>query len=111
MSETNSSTGLAPNIAALLCYFFSPVASIIFILIEKNDKFVRFHAFQSLFLFIALILLCIVLSFIPIIGWILLMVLPLAWLILWIVMLVKAYQGQTFKLPVIGEMSAKQAGL
>ena len=111
MSETKTSTGLAPNIAGLLCYVLGWITGLIFILIEKEDKFVRFHAFQSLFFSLGLFVICIVLTFIPILGWILMLVLQLVYLVVWILMMIKAYQGKTTKLPIVGEMAAQQAGL
>lgn len=111
MSETKSSTGLDQNVAGLLCYVLGLITALIFILIEKDNKFVKFHAFQSLFFNLAIWVSCIVLMFIPILGWILLLVLQLVFVIVWILMMVKAYQGKTTKLPIVGEMAAQQAGL
>ncbi len=111
MSETKTSTGLDQNIAGLLCYVLWFITGLIFILIEKENKFVRFHAFQSFFFSLGIWVLCIVLAFIPILGWILLMLLQLVLLVVWILMMVKAFQGQTTKLPIVGELAAKQAGL
>ena len=103
-----SSTGLDENIAALISILFAPISSIVFFLIEKDSKFVRFHALQSGILAVGLFLLNIILGFIPIIGWLLLMILPLATLILYVYMLVKAYQGEWFELPVIGQIAMDQ---
>jgi len=68
---------------------------------------VRFHAMQSIMTFGGLTVLFMVLGFIPIIGWMLIPVLVIAQLILWILLMVKAYQGQTFKLPMIGDLAEK----
>ena len=67
----------------------------------------RFHAMQSIMTFGGLTVLFMVLGFIPIIGWMLIPVLVIAQLILWILLMVKAYQGQTFKLPMIGDLAEK----
>lgn len=105
---TQTSTGLDQNIAGLLTYLAGFITGIIFIILEKENRFVRFHALQSIFISVALFALNIVLSFIPILGWILsLLISPLA-VVLWIVLMVKAYQGKWFKLPVIGNMAEKQ---
>lgn len=120
-----SSGGLQPNIAALLCY--SPVGiicDIIWLVADpyKNDKFIRFHSFQSLFFAGACFVLGIGLSiFSAILGMIAgplaLIMFPVdmvIWLGLFVVaimMMVKAYGNQTTKLPIIGEMAAKQAGM
>jgi len=94
-----SSTGLEENVAALLSYVVGWITGLIFFLIEKYSKFVKFHAMQSIITFGA----CAILSFIPFLNWI---VWILA-LILWIVLMVKAYQGQKFKLPGIGDLAEK----
>ena len=126
-SQTSkSSTGLDENIAALLAYVFGWVSGLVFFLIEKESKLVRFHAMQS-------ILFCVVIAVVSIVLWVLFVVLllmgnmlpdimgtlisllgSLIWLafsvillIAWILCLVRAYQGQFFKLPVVGNMAEK----
>lgn len=103
-----SSTGLDENVAALISIVFAPITSLIFFLIEKDSKFVKFHALQSGILAIALLLLNIILGVIPVIGWIILLILPIATLALYIYMLIKAYQGEWFELPVIGKLAMDQ---
>ena len=61
-----TSTGMQANVAALLSYGFGWITGLVFYLIEKENKFVRFHAFQSIVVFGALTVLSIVLAFIPI---------------------------------------------
>jgi len=108
--------GLADNVAGLLAYI-TIIPAIIFLVIEpfNKNRFVRFHAFQNLFIaatwFVVLIALTI-LSFIPMVGLLLIPVHFLVWigfLIVIILCMVRAYQGQKFKLPVIGDMAEKQA--
>ena len=98
------------NLAAALSYLW--ITAIIFLLIEpyKNNKFVRFHSFQSLFLGLASFAISTVLT-ITVVGILLLPVVSLAHLILAIWAAVKAYQNQELKLPVIGNIAAKQAGI
>jgi len=105
--EIKTSTGMNQNVAGLLCYLAGWITGLIFFLIEKENKFVRFHAMQSLITFGGLTVLYIVLGFIPIIGWMLVPVLGLVQLVLWILLMVKAYQGVLFKLPVIGDLAEK----
>ncbi|OGW82387.1 MAG: hypothetical protein A3C47_02375 [Omnitrophica bacterium RIFCSPHIGHO2_02_FULL_51_18] len=100
-----SSTGMEPNVAALLSYLVGFITGIIFYVIEKENKFVKFHAMQSILVFGFLFALGVVLAFIPVVGWPLLPVVYLVQLVLWIVLMVKAYQGEYFKLPVIGDMA------
>lgn len=117
--------GMTDNLAGLLCYVLGFITGVLFLVLEpyNRNKFIRFHAFQSLFFNLAWIALWIVLS---IIGGILMAALPfsmwwlwsivnlviwLGFLASWIFLMVKAYQGQRFKLPVIGDLAEKQAGV
>lgn len=117
-----SAAPLADNIAGMLAYF-TIIPAIVFLVVEpyNRNRFVRFHSFQSLFacvalvvIDIALVILSSILHYIPVIGWIISAVLwPLYGLCilgLWLLLVIKAYQGQMFKLPVIGDMAEKQAG-
>lgn len=104
--------GLQPNLAGLLVYvpfFIGLICAIIFIIIEKKNKFVRFHALQSILLTVALIVIFAVLAFIPVIGWILSPLLGLATIVLVVILMLKAYQGAMFKLPVIGDIAEKNS--
>jgi uncharacterized membrane protein len=87
--------------------------AIVFLLVEPYNRrvFVRFHAFQCLFFAGALVTTSIVLSFIPILGWIASFFISLAAFVTWIVLLIKAYGGEKFKLPVIGDLAEKQANI
>jgi len=109
-APASTSGGMNDNLAGALCYI--AIIAIIFLLIEPYNKikFVRFHAFQSLFLCVATIAAWFVLAIIPIIGWILLPFVGLGAFILAVVLFIKAYQGQMFKVPVIGDWAEKQAG-
>ncbi len=104
-----TSSGLQPNVAALLSYLAGFITGIIFFLIEKENKFVRFHAMQSILTFGGLFILQMILAFIPVIGWILIPLISIASLILWIILMIKAYQGEEFKLPIIADIAEKQA--
>ncbi len=108
-----SSTGLDENIAALLTYIGGFVTGIIFIAIEKKSKFVLFNAWQSLILFGGLTILWIVFQplvmAIPIFLTFLFSLFWLAVFILFIILAVKAYQGEEYLLPVIGQIAKRQA--
>jgi uncharacterized membrane protein len=99
-------TGLEPNVAGLLCYVAGWVSGLVFLLLEKKDKFVRFHAIQSIIVFGAINLAYFIFFRIPyiwFIGWIF-------WalgVVLWIVLMVKAYQGEKYKLPISGNLAEK----
>lgn len=96
------------NLMAALTYLLGFITGIAFLMIEKDNSYVRFHAMQSTITFGGIFLLGIVLGFIPIIGLILGGLIGPVSLILWIVLMYKAYSGERFKLPYIGEMAEKQ---
>lgn len=108
-AKAKTSTGLEPNVAGLLCYVLGWVTGLVFFILEKENKFVRFHAMQSIVTFGALTVVNFVLMFIPIIGWIIGWIIWMFALILWIVLMIKAYQGKKYKLPWAGEIAEKQA--
>ena len=101
------SSGLQPNVAGALAYVLGFVSGIIIYLISK-DKFARFHALQSIMSSLAVYILTYVISFLPG-SYMLQSFVSLASLILFVFLLVKAYQGQKYKLPVIGDIAEKNA--
>jgi uncharacterized membrane protein len=116
--EVKKGSGLEPNVAALLAYLLGLIGGIVFILIEKDNKFVRFAAMQSIVLSITMFIIWFGLMFlIPAlavatggIGAILALLIPLVclgFLIIWIMLMVKAYQNQEWELPVIGKIARK----
>ena len=117
-----ASSGMADNSAGMVAYI-TFVPAIIFLVMEpyNKNKFVRFHAFQSLFfniaffvIWMAVFIVGMVLNFIPILGTILHILLLIGvWLgglIVWVMLLIKANKGEKWKLPVIGDFAEKQAG-
>jgi len=108
IDQGKCSNGMPANIAALLSYLLGFITGIIFYMIEKDNKFVRFHAMQSIITFGALFALNTILAFIPVIGWRLSPIVGVIALILWIILMIKAYQGENFKLPIIGDLAKKQ---
>ncbi len=101
--KQRSSTGLDENVAGFFCYLFGFFTGIVFLVVEKKSSFVKFHAMQSTITFLGLFVLMGVLSFIPLLN---LLVIPI-WilvLILWLVLMVKALQGQRYALPIVGKM-------
>ena len=121
-----SSTGLEENVAALLSYVFGWISGLIFFLMEKDSRLVRFHAMQSILLnatfivvlialYIAWAVVVIVLGMIsdvlaPIGGLLfglLILVFFIAIVIAWVMCLIKAYGQQYFKLPVLGNFAEK----
>jgi uncharacterized membrane protein len=117
-------TAMSSNVAGLLCYFLGFITGIIFLVIEpyKHDRFVRFHAFQSIFFNVALIvfwiaysILASILSFVSLSIFGLVMaglglLFSLAVLAYWIFLMYKAYNNERYKIPFIGDLAIKQAG-
>lgn len=103
-SSKKLSSGLDRNLAAALCYIGFWISGLIFFLLEKEDKLVRFHALQSMIVFGGITILMMV----PVVGWVLS---PLLWVlsfILWLICIVKAYQGEEFSLPFVGQFAKKK---
>ncbi len=105
-------SGLSETAAGALAYV-TIIPAIIFLVVEpyNRNSFIRFHAWQSIFLFIACVAIDTVLGMIPIIGWfVLLPLFALGVLILWIIVLLKALKGERYQIPIIGKFAAQQAG-
>ncbi|HET7697943.1 MAG TPA: hypothetical protein VFK57_19675 [Vicinamibacterales bacterium] len=102
-----TSTGLDANVAAALSYLVGFVTGIIFLVVEKENRFVRFHALQSTLLFAGIVAIDILLQIVPILGALVMVfiVVP-ASAVLWLLMMFKAYQGEEFKLPLVGQLAA-----
>jgi uncharacterized membrane protein len=115
-ATTAPAGGMTDNVAGMLAYV-TIIPAIIFLVMEpyNRSRFVRFHSFQCLFFAVAWTILWIALSVfahIPFLGWLSILMWPLiglAGFIIWIVLLLKANQGQMYKLPFIGDMAEKQA--
>lgn len=110
-SGSTGGTGLDPKVSSLLAYLLGIVGGIIFYAISK-DSYIRFHAMQSILFSVAIVIIYAiftVIAFIPflwIIGWIGYLV-YLGIVAVWILLMVKAYGGEQYKLPIIGSMAEK----
>jgi uncharacterized membrane protein len=119
--EAESSTGMTANVAGLLCYVAGWITGIIFVVLEKKSKFVKFHAWQSIMTFGVLTVVQIILSILGAIAvslfsfglWNFAHVLGIiVWVItvgLWIALILLAYQGKMWKVPLAGNWAEKQA--
>ncbi|MFM2125939.1 MAG: hypothetical protein RL328_2390 [Acidobacteriota bacterium] len=102
---------------AALCYGLGVLTGILFLVLEPYNKSreIRFHAFQSIFTFGAVFVAsaCLMfLSYVPVVGLLALGLLPLLYIgsfVLWVVLIVKAYNKERLVLPVVGELAEKQA--
>lgn len=108
-SSGSSDLGLDPKVSAMLAYLLGIVGGIVFYVISK-DSYVRFHAMQSILLWVAMAIIWVIIfvllipfSFLFFLDWLV----YLGFVALWIVLMIKAYQGDKYKLPVIGEMAEK----
>ena len=118
-----TTTGMDPKVAGLLCYLFGWVSGLIFYLIEKDDKSIRFHALQSILLSVAIFVVWVgiiivfsIIALIPGVNLALVVLSPLVFLVfgigilvIWIMLMVRAYQGEMWKLPVIGNIAERNA--
>ncbi|MFZ0746981.1 MAG: DUF4870 domain-containing protein [Terracidiphilus sp.] len=104
-------SGLSETAAGALAYV-TIIPAIIFLIVEPYNKnsFIRFHSWQSIFLGIAAFAVDMVLTVIPVVGWMLLPFVGVAFLVLWVIVLLKALKGERYPLPVIGKFAAQQAG-
>jgi uncharacterized membrane protein len=114
---------LTDNVAGALCYFLGLITGILFLVLEpySRNKTIRFHAFQSIFLNLCLIafwivysiILGVMLTILPYAVWHLVhlvnMVVWLAFMVLWVMLMLKAYQNQRLVIPIIGPLAEKQA--
>lgn len=109
---SSTGTGLDPKVSALLAYLFGIVGGIVFYAISK-DSYVKFHAMQSILLSIVLMIFYTIISFglVPFFSFLFFLswLLDLAIFALWILMMIKAYNGERYKLPVIGDMAERYA--
>ncbi len=115
---TKTSLGLEENIEATLCYLFIWFSGLFFYFVEDKNKFIRFHALQSILVFLPLMVLAWIfggffgmldygpaLAFFDLISWFFWVLV----IIMWLVLMVKAYQMQRFKLPIVGDIAEKNA--
>lgn len=103
MVNTTSSSGSKGNSGVIIAYLIGPI----YLLIEKKDKTLRFHALQATFLFLALIVINVIVSTLRL--WAISPLISLGATILWIILIVKGYQGNKIVLPIIGPMAEKYA--
>ena len=108
MNNSKTALGVDENIEGLLCYVLGFITGILFLILEKDNKFVRFHAMQSIATFLIIFVISMVIGFIPVIGWLLSPLIGLVALILWLLLMFKAYKGEKYKLPIEGDFAEQQ---
>lgn len=103
-----SSTGLNSNIAAVLAYAFGCVSGIVFLIVERHDRYVRFHAMQSTLTFLGVLVAALIVGSLPVGGALLTALVSIAAGVIWLVLIFKAFTGQRYKLPYVGEIAERQ---
>ena len=96
--------GLEEKVACALTYVLGWVTGLVFLLAEKENAKVRFHAMQSVIFFAAMT----IISFVPVIGWLLSLLVMIVAFIVWLMSIYKAYNGEEFELPLVGKLAKKQ---
>ena len=108
--------GIDENIEGILCYVLLWVTGIVFYILEPKNKFIRFHAMQSILVFLPLSIISFLLGGAFGLFWYGPGLYFLAWLswliwavtiILWLILMFKAYSGEKFKLPIVGDIAEK----
>lgn len=104
-----TSTGLRENVAAALCYLVWWISGFIFLLLEPDNKFVHFHAIQSIVALGFFTIIGWLIGFLPVVGyWSGMVVWGIA-VAIWLLMMLKAYQGAKYKLPLLGNIAERWA--
>ena len=107
MAETQ--TGLKENVAAVLCYVLGWVSGVVFLILEPNNKLIKFHAIQSIIVFGILNVAIIVFGWIPYIEIVMVPLIGLLIFIMWLVLIVMAAQERKYKVPWAGDWAEKWA--
>jgi uncharacterized membrane protein len=106
--RSRTGTRLDPNVAAALAYVFGPIGGAVFLIVERENGFVRFHALQSIFTFVGIAVLHMVIRNLPVIAWLAVRPLMIMTAILWVFLIIKAFMKERYKLPVIGDLVERQ---
>lgn len=108
MQNEKTASGFDQNVAGALCYSLGWLTGLVFFATEPQNRFVRFHAMQSMLVFGAACLAVLVCLSIPFLGWILSIFIVYGSVALWLILMFKAYQGERFKLPVVGDIAEQR---
>lgn len=100
--------GLDANLTAVLAYAFGAISGILVLVIEREHRYVRFHAMQSTLTFLAVTALSLALGSFPVVGPVLASLVYAVGLVVWAVLIFKAFTGECYPLPYIGEIAARQ---
>jgi len=101
-----SSTGLDENVAGFFCYLLGFITGIVFLVVEKESRFVKFHAKQSTITFLGLFVVMLIFGWIPVLS----ILVFIFTLILWLILMVKALRGEKYMLPIVGKLVEEKTG-
>ena len=108
--SSKTGSGLEPHLAATIAYLGGAITGIVMLVLEKQDRFVRFHAMQSTITFLSVAVLHFILLGVPLIGWALYLPFVVGIFALWVFLMMNAFQGKMYKLPYIGDFAEQQIG-
>jgi uncharacterized membrane protein len=106
---SQASTGFTPNVAGLICYIGAWITGIVMFVLEQKDDSIRFHAAQSIVVFGTLTVAGVVLGWLPYVGGMFIPIIAIVGVILWIILMLKAYNGERYKLVWAGDIAEKIA--
>ncbi len=106
--KTKMALDIDENIEGLLCYVLGWITGIVFLALEKDNKFVRFHAMQSLAVFLPLNVIAVVVGIDQFVGWAIVIIYLVPLVFLWVLLMFKAFMGKKFKIPIIGKYAEQQ---
>lgn len=106
--SSHTSLGMRSNMSGSLCYLMGWVSGIFFLIMEKDNKFVLFHARQSTLFFGFLTVLGIAVLWIPVVGWALEIGVWLVGMISWRFLSYMAYSSQMYYLPIVGKLAERR---
>lgn len=103
--DNTSNSELPVNIKAANCYFMFFISGFLILQNEKNNKFVRFHAFQSIYFSLFFLVSVLIINNLPFIGEVLSQLFTTVFFIVWIYLIYSAYSNRELKLPIIGDIA------
>lgn len=108
-ANNNSSKEIQPNIKAANCYFIFFISGLLILQNEKSNKFVRFHAYQSIYFSVFFLVFVALINYVPIVGSLLVQLLTTSFFIIWIYLIYTAYSNREMKLPILGDLAYSES--
>jgi len=108
-AKENSVKDIQPNIKAANCYFIFFISGILILQNEKTNKFVRFHAFQSIYYSIFFLVFVGLINYVPLVGNVLVQILTTIFFLTWVYLIYSAYSYKELKLPVLGDLAYSES--